>query len=214
MRFGGLQKFTLSDYPGKVAAILFTQGCNFACPFCHNGSLIPLQPRHAEDEVSEGEIMDFLRARQGKLQGVVITGGEPTIHRDLPGFIASVKQLGYSVKLDTNGSNPAMVEELLRQNLVDFFAMDVKARWENYERLTGVPIDIRRIQRSMELIAASGVEHLFRTTIVPALHGARAAEAIGLQLPVGSDYILQEFNPANALDPFTCSEGDRSLALH
>lgn len=204
MRFGGLQKFSLSDYPGKVAAILFTQGCNFACPYCHNGRLIPLHPRSTSGEVSEREIVEFLKSRVGKLQGVVITGGEPTIHRDLPGFIRMLKGMGYAVKLDTNGSNPAMLEQLLDEGLVDCVAMDIKARWNNYERLTGVPVDVSRIQRSMELIAKSGVEHIFRTTIVPGLHGPHAADHIKAQLPEGEPHTLQQCNLTTALDPSTC----------
>lgn len=207
MRFGGLEKFTLSDYPGKVAAIAFTQGCNFACPFCHNGSLIPIRPEDAASAVPEGEIMRFLQKRRGALQGLVITGGEPTIHRDLPQFIQQVKALGYAVKLDTNGSNPQIVERLIREKLVDYFAMDIKAPWHAYHRLAGVPVDIDRLRRSVQLIYESGVQHLFRTTIVPALHGNVTKSEILDILPPGCSYITQEFNPAHALDPDSCRSG-------
>lgn len=214
MKFGGLQKFTLSDYPGKVAAIVFTQGCNFACPFCHNGSLIPTNCSDPAQEVSEQEIMDFLKSRQGKLQGLVITGGEPTIHRDLPEWIELARRMDYAIKLDTNGSNPAMVETLLRRNLVDCFAMDIKATWAEYDRLAGTKVAVERLQRSMELIAGSGVEHIFRTTIVPALHGRKAEEKIRQLLPADSNYVVQTFNPANALNPEVCEYGDLRVAVH
>jgi pyruvate formate lyase activating enzyme len=214
MRFGGLQKFTLSDYPGKIAAILFTQGCNFACPFCHNGSLIPMRCSDSSQEVSESEIIKFLRSRIGKLQGVVITGGEPTIHRDLPQFIHLLKRMDYTVKLDTNGSNPEMIEKLLNQDLVDFFAMDIKADWPDYTRLAGKEVNTDRLKKTVELIANSGVDHIFRTTIVPALHGSRAETKIRELVPQGSKYVVQQFNPANALDPVTCQQGDTQVAVH
>ena len=199
-------------FPAKLQPSCLPRAANFACPFCHNGSLIPLRTQKLGGEVPESEILDYLRQRQGKLQGVVITGGEPTIHQDLPQFIALVKQMGYAVKLDTNGSNPMMIERLLLDDLVDCIAMDIKARWAAYERLTGTPIDVQRIRRSMQLIANSEVDHIFRTTMVPGLHGPHAEARIRAQLPEDSELVIQECNIANALDPATC-RGEQVAAL-
>jgi len=204
MRFGGLQKFSLSDYPGKVAAIVFTQGCNFTCPFCHNSRLIPLKATRDSGELSEGDILNFLKSRIGQLQAVVITGGEPTIHRDLPEFIAIVRRMGFAIKLDTNGSNPQMLKRLLDEQLIDCIAMDIKAPWKYYQRLSGVAVDVERLQESVRLIEASAVKSIFRTTFVDALHGPKAEEQIRLQIPAEATYVRQQCNLDTVLDPFAC----------
>jgi len=143
MLIGGIQRCSFSDYPGKVAAVLFTQGCNFRCPFCHNGTLLS---KNGDNTLEEQEVFDFLKLRKGKLHGVVITGGEPTEHDDLPQFIRKIRELGFVIKLDTNGSHPEMIELLLQEKLIDYFAMDIKAPFNKYNTLCGIDVDIQAIR--------------------------------------------------------------------
>lgn len=164
MRIGGLQEFTLIDYPDKVACIIFTQGCNFRCGYCHNPQLV--YPEQFCQVIPEEKVFDFLRGRQKYLQGVVITGGEPTLQGDLITFIAKIKALGYLVKLDTNGSYPRILRELISLGLVDFIAMDVKTSLGRYEAVIRKKIDVNTIQESIDVIINSGVSHEFRTTVV------------------------------------------------
>ena len=198
MRIGGLQPFSLSDYPGKVAAIVFTQGCNFRCPFCHNGSLLPMQ---AETEIPEEQVWDLLGRRQGKLDGVVISGGEPTLQRDLVDFMQQVKSLGFLVKLDTNGSRPDVVRFILDEGLADYIAMDIKAPWERYRDLCGVQTDVNAVRRTAEMIAGNGLDHGFRTTVVPQLLSEQDIDTIRATIPSDSPYTTQKFIPQNAFDP-------------
>ncbi|MBR4355786.1 MAG: anaerobic ribonucleoside-triphosphate reductase activating protein, partial [Elusimicrobiaceae bacterium] len=146
MKFGGLIKFTLIDFPGRPAAVIFTQGCNFRCRYCHNPELV--YPHLFTEPVPQEEIMSFLQRRQGTLEGVVVSGGEPTLHDDLPAFMASVKALGYALKLDTNGSRPDMIQELIDKKLVDYIAMDLKAPLEKYALITGVDTNPEILTRS------------------------------------------------------------------
>ncbi len=162
MLIGGLQKFTLSDFPGIPAAIIFTQGCNFCCPYCHNHQLIPMK---SDNLLAPETILDFLRTKAGKLKGVVITGGEPTLQADLGETITKIKSLGYQVKLDSNGSNPELLQKLIDQRLVDYIAMDLKAPYDKYHLLCGKKINLQAIQKSVAIIKKSGVAHLFRTTV-------------------------------------------------
>lgn len=162
MKIGGLVKFTLIDYPGKVAAIVFTQGCNFRCRYCHNPELV--YPHLFQDTMPEEEVFSFLRRRQGTLEGVVVTGGEPTLQPDLLRFLTDVKTLGYAVKLDTNGTRPDTVQEAIDKKLVDFIAMDLKAPLDKYPLITGTEFDRSILQRSMDLIRQSGLPYEFRTT--------------------------------------------------
>ncbi len=205
MKIGGFQPFTLTDFPGKVAAIVFTQGCNFRCPFCHNVELVKGQPSIGAVP-DESEILKLLESRAGKLDGVVITGGEPTIQKDLATFCSRVKSMGYAVKLDTNGSNPDRIEELIRAGAVDFLAMDIKAPLYLYTKLVGVPVDTTAIARSIEIVASSGIAHLFRTTFVkPLLNDSHIEEIQGL-VPPGSPHVLQEFRPEKVLCPEALSQ--------
>lgn len=198
MRIGGLQKFSLSDFPGIPAAIIFTQGCNFRCPFCHNGSLLPMR---GENELDVETVLNWLKSRAGKLEGVVVTGGEPCFQADLPEFLLQIKDLGFKVKLDSNGSFPEMLEKVLDRGLVDFVAMDIKASWENYDILCGTVVEKETITKSIESIVQSGVPHLFRTTFVPALMEEQETEDIAKMLPQNSSYKIQEFRSETALDP-------------
>lgn len=163
MKIGGLVKFSLIDYPGHVAAVLFTQGCNFRCPYCHNPELV--YPEQYGALVPQEEIKTFLSKRCGQLDGVVITGGEPTLHADLPEFIADIRSYGYKIKLDTNGSNPEMLKKLLADKLVDFVAMDIKAPMSKYSRVAGVPTDTSAIRESIATLKSCGVPHEFRITM-------------------------------------------------
>ena len=147
---GGLKKTSLLDYPDKISAIVFTQGCNFRCGYCHNPNL--LKPNQQEDIYSVDVFFDFLKKRVGKLDGVVITGGEPTLQKDLIPFVEHIKSLGFLVKLDTNGSNPQVLEELLNNKLIDYVAMDIKAPLEKYSQVVGVDIDIEKVQKSINLL--------------------------------------------------------------
>ena len=162
MNIGGFQPFTLSDFPGHVAAIVFTQGCNWRCPYCHNRSL--LKTRRPEQElIPETHVFDILHRRRNELDGLVITGGEPTIQEDLPRFIHKVHRMGLAIKLDTNGSRPGVIGRLLEEGLLDYIAMDIKAPLDRYESVVGHPVDIGSIQTSIELVKNSGVPHEFRT---------------------------------------------------
>ncbi len=197
MVIGGFQEFTLIDYPGHLACVIFTQGCNFRCPFCHNGELIPMK---RGEGLLERTIIDFLISRMRKLDGVVITGGEPTLQPDLPEFCEMLKDLGFSVKLDTNGSNPKVVKKLIERQLVDFFAMDIKAPWDGYRRLTRFEHPVHRIVQSMHMIAQSGIEHQFRTTHVEDLLTQDDIARIKEIIPKDSPYIVQKYNPHMAND--------------
>ena len=168
MKIAGLSKLTLLDFPGRMACIVFTEGCNFRCPFCHNASLVTRTGEN--EEISEQEFFSFLKKRKGILDGVVITGGEPTIAEGLYEFIAEVRELGYPVKLDTNGSFPDRIKRLLDGGMLDYIAMDIKTAREEYPKVTGVAVDYEKILRSIELIRGSGIPHEFRTTVVRGLH--------------------------------------------
>lgn len=169
MRFFGFIKCSLVDYPGNICATVFTGGCNMNCTYCHNPELIC--PKKDMQSYTEEHILSFLLTRKGKLDGVCITGGEPTLHKDLLQFMADVKRLGFLVKLDTNGTNPDFLQQAFSQKIVDFVAMDVKAPFEAYERLTQVsPLLLNKIKLSMKLIEQSGVAFEYRTTVVNGFH--------------------------------------------
>ncbi len=162
MKIGGFQKFSLMDYPEKIACIVFTQGCDFKCGYCHNPELIEL----SANRILQENIIDFLKQRQGKLDAVVITGGEPTIQSSLADFIATIKNLGFLVKLDTNGSNPFVIEKLLDLRLLDYIAMDIKAPFDKYKDITNSKINVNYVKKSIEIIKKSSLQHEFRTTVV------------------------------------------------
>ncbi|MDD4102127.1 MAG: anaerobic ribonucleoside-triphosphate reductase activating protein [Kiritimatiellae bacterium] len=201
MKLAGFVPLSLCDYPGQVAAVVFTQGCNFRCPWCHNGHLLPLIGTVA-GIISEDEVMDVVDRRRRLLGGVVVSGGEPTLQADLPRFMLRLKELGLSVKLDTNGTRPAVLKLLIAESLVDYIAMDVKAPWHQYSLLTGTDeCDINAVQESLALVAASGVPHQFRTTRVdPLLDEVDYAE-IKRQIPESSPHVWQDFRSAYSLDP-------------
>ena len=199
MKIGGLNTFSLSDFPGKVAAVVFTQGCNFRCPYCHNAPLISChEPK--ELLIPEKQFFEFLECRRNQLDAVVVSGGEPTIHRDLPTFLRRTKDMGFAVKLDTNGSNPEVLKEILENDLVDYIAMDIKAPLSNYKKLTDTVSSSEGIQESINVISKSGIDHEFRTTVVEALLTLEDMQAIRKLIPARSTYHLQKFYPEHAFD--------------
>ena len=200
MRIGGLQPFTLSDFPGHVAAIVFTQGCNFRCPYCHNGPLLPHEPASGR-LIPEQDALAFIQARSQMLDGVVISGGEPTIHSDLPQFLRQLKAMKLKIKLDTNGSRPDVLRTLLDERLVDFVAIDMKAPWSKYNQLAGVEVPVSAIRESIQIVVDSGIPHRFRTTVVELMMSEEDVRAIEGQIPPDSDHSFQLFNPEQTLDP-------------
>lgn len=189
MKIGGLQKISLIDYPGTPAAIIFTQGCNMVCPYCHNTQLV--YPKLFEDVISEEEVLTFLKNRQGLLKGVVITGGEPTIQPDLDNFIKKIKSLNFLVKLDTNGTNPAILKNLIKNNLIDFIAMDIKAPFKKYDKFFGGEASL--IEESVKIIKESNIAHLFRTTFDRDILNNEDITEIK-QMAGSSEFILQQCN--------------------
>ncbi|MBF0385960.1 MAG: anaerobic ribonucleoside-triphosphate reductase activating protein [Candidatus Omnitrophica bacterium] len=199
MQIGGFLNFSLIDYPNKLAAVVFTQGCNFRCPYCHNSELV--LPEKFKVPIPEDEVFTFLERRRGKLQGVVITGGEPTLQKDLIDFMQQLKDRGFLVKLDTNGSNPEVLREAIHLGVVDFVAMDVKAPLENYASVTGVNNIEPQIKRSINIILSSDIEHEFRTTLAPALVSREDADLIAGLVEGAQKYVVKNFIPGeNVLD--------------
>ena len=188
----GLQKTTLLDFPGHVACTIFTGGCNFLCPYCHNMELVQ---RPKDYEIPEEEIRAFLRKRRGILEGVCVTGGEPTLHPDLKEFLGKIKELGYLVKLDSNGSRPEVLQELMESGLVDYVAMDVKASREHYPVVAGAPcMNVNKIDESIRLLMGqTAVPYEFRTTVVGGLHTASEVEEIGKWIAGARAFYLQSF---------------------
>lgn len=190
MNVQGYQKLTLLDFPEHVACTVFTGGCNLRCPFCHNASLV-LKPREGAN--MEEEVLSYLAGRKGILEGVCITGGEPLLQPDLSDFVKQVKDMGYSVKLDTNGSDPDALAALLATGNIDYVAMDVKGSPDRYEEAIGKAFPMERFQRSVEVIRESGVPHEFRTTLVKGIHRPEDMEGIGKWLKGEEKYFLQAF---------------------
>lgn len=192
MLISGLQKLTLLDYPGQVACTVFTGGCNFRCPFCHNASLV--LPEQIPHDSSEEDILDFLKKRVGVLDGVAITGGEPLIHSDIAAFLEKVRALGYRIKLDTNGSFPDRLEEIVRAGLVDRVAMDIKNSPELYGVTVGsAGVDMNAIERSKELLLSGIVDYEFRTTVVKGLHTRESIVGAAKWIQGAKEYYLQQF---------------------
>lgn len=204
MNIHGFTKTTLLDYPGQVASCIFTGGCNFRCPFCHNGELV-LNP-NTFPRIEEDEIFEHLNKRKNVLYGVCITGGEPTLQPDLLRFMEKVKALELSVKLDTNGYNPSVISDALRNNLVDYIAMDIKAGRDNYAQATGVAgIDISVIEDSASIIMNSNIDYEFRTTAVRGIHDEHDFEDISKWLAGESHYFLQSYKANDAVIDQSCA---------
>lgn len=197
MQIGGYVPLSLCDFPSRPAAVVFSQGCNFRCPFCHNGGLLAMEA----GSIPAKEVLDRLARRRGLLEGVVVSGGEPCLQPDLAAFCASVKSLPLAVKLDTNGSRPSVLDDLLARRLVDFVAMDIKAPPRLYAKLAGVDVEWGVIAESIRILAAFDVPHQFRTTVVgPLLSDEDLGEIVSL-LPRGARHVRQEFRADLARDP-------------
>lgn len=193
MLISGLQKLTLLDYPGHVACTVFTAGCNFRCPFCHNAPLV-LPERIEGDPDGEQTVLQFLRKRQGILDGVAITGGEPLLQRDLPGFLRKIRALGYQIKLDTNGSFPDRLIALVEEGLVDRVAMDVKNSPALYAKTVGLrELDLAAVERSKDFLLEGHVDYEFRTTVVKGLHTAESLKEAAVWIRGAKEYYLQQF---------------------
>lgn len=204
MKIGGIQKLSLVDYPGKTSAAIFTIGCNMRCGYCHNPELV--LPERYSDAIPEEDILEFLARRVGKLEGVVVSGGEPTMHEDLPDFFVKLKELGFYTKLDSNGTHPKMMKDLLDRQLVDYVAMDIKGPLEKYQQIVAYPVDTEAVKESIELILGSSIDFEFRTTVVKSQlifneGGHDDFDAIGQLIDGAPRFALQKFRSGKTLNP-------------
>ena len=201
MLISGLQKLTLLDYPGKVACTVFTPGCNLRCPFCHNAPLVlPELAGQCDGAISEDELLLFLRKRQGVLDGVAVTGGEPLLHKDLPSFLEKVRALGFMIKLDTNGTFPERLMDVVSAGLVDRVAMDIKNSPELYAKTVGLDtLDLGAIERSKDFLLSGTVDYEFRTTVVRGLHTRESIVGAAQWIAGAKEYYLQQFKDSGQI---------------
>ncbi len=197
MKIGGLQHCSFIDYPGKISAIVFTIGCNFHCPYCHNPELVD----ETALEIPEEKIFAFLTRRRNILDAVTITGGEPTLHKDITRFIKKIKNMGFLVKLDTNGTKPKIIEGLLKKSLIDYIAMDIKAPLETYSATVARPVDIENIKKSISILKKNIVPYEFRTTVVKSLLSRDDIQSIGETIAGARLHYLQKFVSKKTLNP-------------
>lgn len=197
----GFLETSFLDWPGKICAVLFLPGCNFRCPYCHNYPLI-FQPEKFAT-LPQREIFQRLQSFKDWIDGICLTGGEPTLHPELPLLVRQIRERGFEVKLDTNGSHPEMLEKLILEREIDFIAMDVKAPLDpfQYRRSAGCSVDLASIRRSIEILKQGRVQYQFRMTVVPTLHQEEEIQRLAHQLKAGKRFVLQNFNPDNPLDP-------------
>lgn len=202
----GIEKFSMVDYDGYIACTLFTSGCNFRCPFCHNSSLV----MGGAASIDESEVFDYLKKRKGLVDAVCITGGEPTLHKDLPAFITQLKALGYKIKLDTNGTNPAMLKELIDAKLIDYVAMDIKNSFDKYMLTAGVKeVDLSAIKESIDILMSSSIGYEFRTTLIREYHDIDDIKAIANLLKGANKYFLQKYKDSDECISHGFSEIDK-----
>ncbi len=212
MLLKGLQKLTLLDFPDRIACTVFTFGCNFRCPFCHNASLV-LAERADDTRILEEDFFVFLDRRRGMLEGVCVTGGEPTLMPDLPDFLARIKGMGYAVKLDTNGSAPEILRTVVEAGLVDYVAMDIKNSPARYGEAVGLPtFDTEAVEASMDYLLGGPVPYEFRTTLVRGLHTPADLEAAGRRVAGAERYFLQSFREADTPDGMLAGAGLAALS--
>jgi len=193
----GLQKISLIDYPRKICSIIFLTKCNFRCGYCHNPELVLDDSKLKE--ISEEEVLKFLKTREKLIDAVCITGGEPTLHEKLPEFIKKIKELNFLVKLDTNGTNSEMLKYLIKNKLIDFISMDIKNMFEKYEKTVNTKVDETKLKESIKIITKSGLEHEFRTTVLQRLHKKEDLVKIATGLQGAKRYVLQQFIPAEKI---------------
>ena len=199
MQVKGFIETSFVDWDGRISSVVFTPGCNFRCPFCHNAGLV-LKPEEYEDYPVE-EIFKFLKKHNDFIDGVVITGGEPTLQSDLKEFCRAIKALGIGIKLDTNGTNPAVLKQLVDENLVDYVAMDYKAPIDEYKKAIGVDFDTGKVKESVSILMDSDINYEFRSTVVPGMHTKLDVEKISEELKGAKLLVLQKFFPGHCLDP-------------
>jgi pyruvate formate lyase activating enzyme len=199
MVIGGFQKASLSDFPGVISSIVFTRGCGFRCPYCHNPELV--DPSRFAKAIPWIEVKSFLESRVGRIEGVVVTGGEPSCHSDLPDLLAELKTMGLRVKLDTNGCNPTLLRRVMEARLVDFIAMDIKGPLALYERVAGVPVDTADIEASLEMVRGCGLPHELRTTLAPSVLSIEELLSMADLVRGCHRYVVQAFRAGKTLHP-------------
>jgi len=200
IRIGGLEKVSLLDYPGVVSAIIFTYGCNLRCDFCHNPELV-IYDFNKEIQITEEYLFDYLNRRKGIMDAVVITGGEPLIYPEIDTLIRKIRDLGYLVKLDTNGLLPEKLKELMELGILDYIAMDVKYNPKVYNKITGDKEAVEKVKKSIKLIRNSGIDHEFRTTYVKGVHKIKDSEEIASLIKNAKKYYIQNFRPGKTINP-------------
>jgi len=201
IQIGGLQKITLIDFPGRLAATVFLIGCNFKCPWCYSSELVLPEKIKKQPKISEKEFLDFLKERKKLLEGLVLCGGEPSINKKLPSLIKKIKKLGYLIKLDTNGSNPKILKKLIKRKLIDYVAMDIKLPKERYPEIFGKRVKIEDIEESIKILKEGKVDYEFRTTVVPTVLNKEDILKIAKWIRGTKRYYLQNFRPEKTIDP-------------
>jgi pyruvate formate lyase activating enzyme len=201
MQIAGIQKLTLIDYPGRLAATVFLTGCNFRCPFCYSSELVLPEKIKNQPKISEIEFFNFLKERKELIDGVVLCGGEPTTTKGLVPLIKKIKKMGFFVKLDTNGSDPKLLKNLIDQKSVDYVAMDIKGPKERYNDFSGAKVDVKKIQKSIDILKEGKVDYEFRSTIVPTLHKKEDVIEMAKWIRGAKKYFLQNFRPEKTIDP-------------
>ncbi len=201
MKIGGLQKTTLIDFPGRIAATVFVVGCNFSCPWCYSSEIVLPEKIKDHPVLPEKEFFKFLKERKGLLEGVVVCGGEPTLYKDLPNFIRKIKRMGYFVKLDTNGSNPKMLGDLIKKKLIDYVAMDIKVPKGRYKEVFRGKVKVEDIEESIKILNNSKIDFEFRTTIVPTVHKKGDILEMVRWISPAKKYFLQNFRAEKTIDP-------------
>ena len=215
MIISGLQKLTLLDFPGYVACTIFTRGCNMRCPFCQNQGLVVPEHFDSKEIIPTQEIIEFLKSRKARLQGICITGGEPTLQTDLIEFIKQVKSIGYKVKLDTNGTNPEIIKTLIDNNLLDYIAMDIKNDLSRYEHTSGTNMAKESILKSIDIIKDAGIEYEFRTTVIKELHDEESFQNIAKIIGHVKNYSLQYYEETeNVINPGYHTPSDDEMNLY
>lgn len=205
LRISGLERSSLLDYPGKISAIIFTYGCDLKCPYCHNPELV-IEGFDEAKSFSEEQVLDFLKSRKGKLDALVITGGEPLVQKELLPFIKKVKEMGFLIKLDTNGTFPDKLKDLIETGYIDYIAMDVKYPKAGYVKNSMIPGIAKKIEKSIKIIKDSGLDYEFRTTYVKPLHSLESVEGIGKMIKGAKNYYIQNFRPGKTIDPTLTKE--------
>ena len=199
LRISGLERSSLLDYPGKISAIIFTHGCDLKCPYCHNPELV-IEGFDKAKSFTEEQVLDFLKSRKGKLDALVITGGEPLVQKELLPFIKKVKEMGFLIKLDTNGTFPDKLKDLIETGYIDYIAMDVKYPKVQYIKNSIIPGVAKKIEQSIKIIMDSGLDYEFRTTYVKPLHSLESVEGIGKMIKGAKNYYIQNFRPGKTID--------------